>query len=86
MRSVAVASVVLCVAAVSTVLLGGPRSERYTLQVANAGQLVKGNLVKVGGAKAGVVESIELGGDNQARIVIGSRPSRRHVSRGGTRP
>ncbi len=60
-RGVVIAAVVLCLVVALRVLTTGTASERYTLHAVNAGQLVKGNLVKIGGAKAGLVRSIELG-------------------------
>jgi phospholipid/cholesterol/gamma-HCH transport system substrate-binding protein len=65
----AVVALVCAAVAVATVL-GGSTAEHFNLRVANAGQLVKGNLVKVGGFKAGLVESIALASDNQAVIRI----------------
>lgn len=58
------------VAVVATIVLGGSGSYRLRLEAVNAGQLVKGNIVKVGGVRAGVVESIDLGPRNQALIDV----------------
>lgn len=56
--------------AVIVVLTGSNESQRFVLRAVNAGQLVEGNLVKVGGVRAGIVESIDLAPDNQAEIEI----------------
>jgi phospholipid/cholesterol/gamma-HCH transport system substrate-binding protein len=64
------ATAIVVVAIVAVTLLGGSGSQEYTLRAANAGQLVKGNLVKVGGAKAGIVESIVLTSNSEAQIKI----------------
>jgi phospholipid/cholesterol/gamma-HCH transport system substrate-binding protein len=52
-------------------LLGGGGS-RYEVRalVESAGQLVKGNLVKVGGVTVGSVRAIDLTSDNQAQITL----------------
>ena len=43
---------------------------RVTLTLDNAGQLVKGNQVKVGGQPVGLVEEIRLADDSRAEIVV----------------
>jgi phospholipid/cholesterol/gamma-HCH transport system substrate-binding protein len=48
---------------------GGSRYEVRAL-VESAGQLVKGNLVKVGGVTVGSVHAIDLTSDNQAQITL----------------
>lgn len=50
-------------------MLGGG-GYALSVTVPNAGQLVKGNQVKVGGVPVGTIEAIELTGDGQARIEI----------------
>lgn len=52
------------------VLTGGKPPQRLNLLASNAGQLVKGNVVKVGGVRSGVVKAIDLGPHNQARVRI----------------
>lgn len=70
-RIAAMVAMVSCVALVAITLLGGGgSSQRFRLKAVNAAQLVKGDLVKVGGVRAGIVESIDLGSDNQAEISI----------------
>jgi phospholipid/cholesterol/gamma-HCH transport system substrate-binding protein len=58
-------------AVIGSVLLGGDGS-RYEVRalVESAGQLVKGNLVKVGGVTVGSVHAIDLTSDNQAQITL----------------
>ncbi|MCW3017390.1 MAG: hypothetical protein JWO02_4482 [Solirubrobacterales bacterium] len=52
------------------VLRSGDGSYRLHVKLINASQLVKGNLVEVGGLKIGTVDSIELADDNQADVTI----------------
>ncbi|MCW3000360.1 MAG: hypothetical protein JWN65_3909 [Solirubrobacterales bacterium] len=66
--TVALGLAVICAAVL--VLGRGQSAYEVTLVSANAGQLVKGNLVKVGGAKVGTVSSIALGPDSEARITL----------------
>jgi len=69
-RLAAIVALVLGVIAVGWILLGGNGSSSYTLIFQNAGQLVVGNEVQIGGVPRGTVDSIELTNDNQARVVI----------------
>ena len=66
----AVAAMLAGIVAASVVLLGAGGGYRVVAEGQNAGQLVKGNLVKVGGVTIGKVESIRLGDHNQARLVL----------------
>lgn len=67
----AVAGALLAVVAVVAILvLANGGSERYRLIFENAGQLVKGNEVQIGGRRVGSVEDILLTDDNQAEVVI----------------
>ncbi len=52
------------------ILGGGRGSYRLEAVVQNAGQLVKGNLVTVGGVRVGQVTAIELTDRNLARVVM----------------
>ncbi len=54
---------------IAVLLLGGG-STRYTLTFANAGQLVPGNEVRVGGRRIGAIEEIELTDDNAAAVRV----------------
>jgi phospholipid/cholesterol/gamma-HCH transport system substrate-binding protein len=68
-RAVAAGALALVVLVLAVVLRGG---EGYTLHLrfSNGSQLVKGNLVKVGGVPIGTVRSVELTDDNQADVKI----------------
>jgi phospholipid/cholesterol/gamma-HCH transport system substrate-binding protein len=66
-----VALLAITLVVVAWMLLGGGGS-RYEVRalVESAGQLVKGNLVKVGGVRVGTVHAIDLTSDNQAQITL----------------
>lgn len=68
-RLATVTALALAVLLVALLLLGGS-SYHIRLTLDNASQLVKGNLVKVGGVPVGSVDSITLGDDARARIDI----------------
>ena len=70
-RIAAVLAVVVAVVVVSLLLFGGGGGG-YTVKVQflNAAQLVKGNLVQVGGTPAGTVEKIEITPEGQAVVTI----------------
>ena len=68
-RALTAAALVLAVVAVAVLMFQG-NGYRVTLVLDNAGQLVKGNQVKVGGRPVGLVESIELQDDSRARIEV----------------
>src|SRR3712207_1437617 len=70
-RPLALAALVAALAAVAVLLLGGTRDDYRVVAVAqDAGQLVKGNLVKIGGVTAGELERIVLDDRNRARLVL----------------
>jgi phospholipid/cholesterol/gamma-HCH transport system substrate-binding protein len=60
----------LAVVATAVLMFGTGDGYRVTLTLDNAGQLVEGNQVKVGGRPVGLVEEIELGDDARARIEV----------------
>jgi phospholipid/cholesterol/gamma-HCH transport system substrate-binding protein len=67
----AVGAVIVAAVAVAVVLLnGGGGGRTYTLHFQNAAQLVKGNLVQVGGRPVGTVSDITLTDDGQAAVKI----------------
>jgi phospholipid/cholesterol/gamma-HCH transport system substrate-binding protein len=68
-RLLAVAALLLVAVVLAWVLLRG-HSHHYRLAFANASQLVKGDVVRIGGSNAGSVTSVELGGDDQAEVGI----------------
>jgi phospholipid/cholesterol/gamma-HCH transport system substrate-binding protein len=64
------AALALAVVATAALMFGGGDGYRVSLTLDNAGQLVKGNQVKVGGRSVGLIESIELGDDARAQIEV----------------
>jgi phospholipid/cholesterol/gamma-HCH transport system substrate-binding protein len=70
-RIAAVLAVVIAVGVVAVLLFGGGGGG-YTVKVRflNASQLVKGNLVQIGGTKAGTVQGIDISPDGQAVVTI----------------
>jgi phospholipid/cholesterol/gamma-HCH transport system substrate-binding protein len=63
--------VVLVVAAIAlVVVLRGSGAHHYRVVFATAGQLVKGDRVRIGGTPAGTITSIELTDDGQAEIGV----------------
>lgn len=69
-RVATLAGLLVAVAIVAVLLLGGGESYRLKILLPNASQLVNGNVVTVGGAEVGTVEKIELTDDNQAQITL----------------
>jgi phospholipid/cholesterol/gamma-HCH transport system substrate-binding protein len=67
---------------VGLMLLGGGDEYEVTAEFENAGQLVKGNEVVVGGAPAGSVKSIELGPEGQALVTFTVAEEYAPLSRG----
>ena len=68
-RIAALIALIVAIVAVVITLSGGEEYE-VTAEFENAGQLVKGNEVVVGGAAAGTVSSIELGPEGQALVTF----------------
>jgi phospholipid/cholesterol/gamma-HCH transport system substrate-binding protein len=65
------AAIALALAALAVVLLlRGGGGHRYEIDFANAGQLVKGDLVRIGGTNAGSVDSIGVTADGQAEVHV----------------
>jgi phospholipid/cholesterol/gamma-HCH transport system substrate-binding protein len=69
-RLIAAGALAVAVVAIAVVLLGGGAPYTLRLELSDAGQLVNGNLVTVGGLKVGTVKSIELTADAQAVVEI----------------
>jgi phospholipid/cholesterol/gamma-HCH transport system substrate-binding protein len=67
-RVLAVAAIVVVVALAAIALFGNGNSYKVQAVFVNAGQLVKGNEVRVGGRPVGTIEDIEL--DNSANAVV----------------
>ena len=81
-RAIAVAAVLVGAVAVGVLVLGGGSSYEVRARFVNASQLVKGDLVEVGGVKVGTVKAIDLTDDGQAEVRVaidddGYRPLRR---------
>ena len=72
MRVVALAVLIGVVVVVGLMLFGGGGGGGYTVtaRFINAGQLVKGNEVQVGGVPAGLVDEIEITPDGRADITF----------------
>jgi phospholipid/cholesterol/gamma-HCH transport system substrate-binding protein len=70
-RTLAVAALVVALALVAIVLLGGAEGG-YVVRARflDSGQLVKGNVVEVAGQRIGMVESLELTDDGRAEVAI----------------
>ena len=69
-RAVALGAIVAAVIVVAVVLLSSGSETTYKVRFQNAGQLVKGDEVQVGGRRIGSVKEIKLTNDNQAEITI----------------
>jgi len=69
-RGLAIGALGVAVIVVAVVLLRGRTTHDYTLLFQNAGQLVKGNNVEIGGRPIGRVAEIKLTNDNLAAIKI----------------
>jgi phospholipid/cholesterol/gamma-HCH transport system substrate-binding protein len=69
-RVAALIGLVIAVLAVVVLLGNGGSSYEVTAEFENAGQLVKGNEVVVGGTSAGVVKEIQLGSEGQALVTF----------------
>jgi phospholipid/cholesterol/gamma-HCH transport system substrate-binding protein len=67
---VAPAALALACAALLFVLTTGGDSRSYSVIMENAGQLVPGDLVRIGGVQAGTVTALDLTPDGQARVDI----------------
>jgi len=67
-RAVALAALIVAVALLALALLGGGGGYRVKAVFQDAGQLVPGNEVRIGGAPVGTISEIEL--DRSARAVI----------------
>jgi phospholipid/cholesterol/gamma-HCH transport system substrate-binding protein len=69
-RGAAIGSLIAAVIAVGVLMFGGNGGTEYKVRFQNAGQLVKGNQVQIGGKSAGKIKKIELTDDNQAEVTI----------------
>src|SRR5947209_16202735 len=84
-RVFSVAALAGAIVLTAIVLLHGNRAYEVRVALENAGQLVKGNLVKVGGNPVGKIRSIHLDDRNQAVLVLGIDASDLQPLHRGTR-
>ncbi len=69
-RIVSVATLVVATAAIAVLILGSGSQYRIHALFSDAGQLVKGDRVQVGGIPIGSVSKIELDDNNRARVTL----------------
>jgi len=69
-RGIAVGAVALVLVALAVLLFRGGSTHEYHLLFMNAGQIVRGDDVQVGGRRVGSVKSIALTAENQALLSI----------------
>lgn len=68
-RAAAAVTVLLVLAALAAVVLGSrPQTHRYVLALPNAGQLVNGDEVRVGGRRVGTIGDLRLADDRSALV------------------
>jgi phospholipid/cholesterol/gamma-HCH transport system substrate-binding protein len=72
-RAVALGAILVAVIVVAVILLSSGSETTYKLRFQNAGQLVKGDEVQVGGRRIGSVKEIKLTNNNEAEITIGMK-------------
>jgi phospholipid/cholesterol/gamma-HCH transport system substrate-binding protein len=82
-RRLALAALLLVAVALAWVLLRSHPHE-YRLVFPSAGQLVKGDVVRIGGTAAGTVKSVGLSDDDQAQIDISIKDSYGRLHEGTT--
>jgi phospholipid/cholesterol/gamma-HCH transport system substrate-binding protein len=82
-RRLALAALLLAAVALAWVLLRSHPHE-YRVVFPSAGQLVKGDVVRIGGSPAGTVKSVGLSGDDQAQIDIAIKESYGRLHEGTT--
>jgi phospholipid/cholesterol/gamma-HCH transport system substrate-binding protein len=70
MRWIAGAALALAVVALLVVFATRDSTYKYRFVFENAGQLVKGDIVRVGGTEAGQVTGIELTPDGRAEVTV----------------
>ncbi len=69
-RGAVLGALIAVVAVVAILLLNGGGGTQYHLIFQNAGQLVKGDDVQIGGRRVGGVDDIVLTNDNQAEVIV----------------
>ncbi|MDQ2700773.1 MAG: MlaD family protein, partial [Actinomycetota bacterium] len=70
LRVVILGALVCAIVLVASLIFGGESGHKYTLKFQNAGLIVSGNLVMVGGSPVGSVNSVGLSDDNMAEMEI----------------
>lgn len=70
LRVVILGLLVCAIVFIATLIFGGEAGHKYTLKFENAGLIVSGNQVMVGGHPIGTVNSVGLAEDNQAEMEI----------------
>ena len=83
-RIAALVALAIAVIAVVVLLTSGGSDYEITAEFENAGQLVKGNEVVVGGVNAGSVKEIELGPQGQAEVTFSVDSDYAPLERGTT--
>ena len=83
-RVAALAALVIAVIVVAVLLLSGDGGTEYKVTLINAGQLVNGDDVQVGGRRVGSIEDISLTDNNQAQLKIKVDPDFAPLHRGTT--
>jgi phospholipid/cholesterol/gamma-HCH transport system substrate-binding protein len=69
-RALAIGAVVLAIAAAAVILFVGDSGYKVTAEFINAGQLVKGNQVRVAGHSVGSVDQIDVSHDGRAEVTF----------------
>src|SRR4051794_7820341 len=69
-RVAALVALGIAVVVVAVLLLSGDGGKEYKVQLINAGQLVNGDDVQIGGRRVGSIEDIALTNHNQAQLKI----------------
>ncbi len=69
-RILAVAGLFVAITLIAVILLGGSGGYKVTARFPEAGQMVKGGLVEVGGRPVGKIEDIKLSDDGVAEVVM----------------
>lgn len=83
-RVAAPMALVAIVVVIAALVLSSGTGTTYRLMFSNAGQLVNGDQVQVGGVAVGKVKAIELTGDNRARVTIAVDPPLAPLHAGST--
>src|SRR4051794_21849125 len=83
-RGATIGAIVAVTVIVAVLLLGGGGTHTYRLEFQNAGQLVKGDDVQIGGRRVGSIDKISLTNDNQALVTISLQDGFGPLHRGTT--